>query len=154
MAEPPVRTLAKNRRARHEYHILETYEAGLVLTGTEVKAARLGRVQLTDGFVEIRNGEPYLVGIHIGQYSHGNRENHEPDRPRKLLLKRREIARLLGRTQVRGETAIPLGLYLKGNWIKVEIALARGKKLHDKRQAEKERVMAREAEEAIRDRLR
>ncbi|HXO18884.1 MAG TPA: SsrA-binding protein SmpB [Thermoanaerobaculia bacterium] len=143
------RPLASNRRARHEYHLLETLEAGLELTGTEVKAVRSGKVQLKDSFVEFRNGEAYLVGAHISHYSHGNRENHEPERPRRLLLSRREIDKLFGRSLAKGATVIPLSLYLKGNWIKMEIALAQGKKLYDKRAAEKKKVMDREMEEAV-----
>ncbi|MCP4661979.1 MAG: SsrA-binding protein SmpB [bacterium] len=147
--KPHSRSLASNRRARHEYHIHERFEAGLVLTGTEVKAARAGRVQLKDGFVEFRDGEAYLVGVHISPYSHGNRQNHEPERPRKLLLHRKEIARLAGRTQTKGFTIVPLAVYLRGHLIKVEIALVLGKKLYDKRQAARERELDREARAAI-----
>ncbi|HEX2254303.1 MAG TPA: SsrA-binding protein SmpB [Thermoanaerobaculia bacterium] len=146
--------LASNRRARHDYEILETLEAGLELVGTEVKAARAGKVQLKDSYVEVRNGQAFLVGAHISPYSHGNRQNHTPERDRRLLLSRREIDRLMGRTQMQGQTAIPLALYLKGNWIKLEVALAKGKKLHDKRAAAKERIAQRETEEAIRERVR
>jgi SsrA-binding protein len=150
MSEKPyTRQIASNRRARHEYHIHECFEAGLALTGTEVKAARSGKVQLREGFVEIRDGEAFLVGVHISPYSHGNRENHLPDRPRKLLLKKREIGRLYGRTRAKGTTAVPLQMYLKGNLVKVEIALVTGKKLYDKRQAERERELDREAREAV-----
>lgn len=150
MAEPVIRQLASNRRARHDYDILDAFEAGLVLTGTEVKAARQGKVQLRDGYVELRDGEAYLVGAHFSHYSHGNRENHEPDRPRKLLLSRRQLNRLFGRTTAgKSTTIIPLRLYLKGNWIKVEIALAQGKKLYDKREAERKREMDREMEAAM-----
>jgi len=149
-----VRPLAINRRARHDYELLETLEAGLVLTGTEVKACRLGRVQLRDAFVELRDGEAWLVGVHVSPYSHGNRENHLPDRPRKLLLHRREIDRLLGRVQVKGLTVIPLSLYLRGNRIKVELAVAQGRKSHDKREAERRREAEAEAREAIRDHRR
>ncbi len=148
---PHVRQLAGNRRAFHEYHIHERFEAGIALTGTEVKSARAGKVQLKDGFVELRDGEAYLTAVHISPYSHGNRENHEPERPRKLLLKKREIERLAGRTQGKGFTVVPLKLYLKGNRIKVEIALAQGKKLYDKRQAARERDLDREAREAMKD---
>ncbi len=143
------RQLASNRRARHEYHLLDQLEAGIALTGTEVKAARTGRVQLQDGFVEFRNGEAFLVGVHIAPYSHGNRENHLPDRPRKLLLKKRDCTRLESRSQGKGMTVVPLSLYLKGRRIKVEIALAQGKKLFDKRQTERERELDREAREAV-----
>jgi SsrA-binding protein len=144
-----VRDLASNRRARHEYEILDTYEAGLALTGTEVKAARAGKVQLKDSYVEFRDGRAFLVGAHISPYSHGNRENHDPERPRQLLLKRREIERLFGRTLLKGLTVIPLSVYLKGNWVKVELALAQGKKLYDKRETERRRTADREVEEAI-----
>jgi len=148
------KVLATNRKARHDYHVEETFEAGLVLKGTEVKAARAGKVQLKDSYVEVRGGEAWLVGAHISPYSHGNRQNHDPERDRKLLMSRREIDRLMGRTQVQGQTAVPLSLYLQGNWLKLEVALARGKKLHDKRQAAKERIARQEAEEAISDRLK
>jgi SsrA-binding protein len=147
--QPVVRELASNRRARHDYHILETFEAGLRLSGTEVKAARNGKVQLKDSFVEVRNGEAWLVGAHISPYSHGNRENHPPERDRKLLLRKRQIDRLFGRSQLKGQTVIPLSVYLKGNWVKVEIALAQGKKEFDKRDAIKERELDREAAAAV-----
>jgi SsrA-binding protein len=143
------RVLASNRRARHEYHVLETFEAGLELTGTEVKAAREGRVQLKDSYVEVRDGQAWLVGVHISPYSHGNRQNHPPERDRRLLMHRREIDRIFGRTMAKGLTAIPLEIYLKGNWMKAELALAQGKKLWDKREAAKKRILDREAEEAI-----
>lgn len=146
--QPPRATLASNRRARREYEILERFEAGVSLLGTEVKAARQGRVQLKDSYVEVRDGEAWLMGAHIGPYSHGNLQNHEPERPRKLLLKRRELDRLFGRTTIRGQTCIPLSVYLKGNRIKIEIALARGRKLYDKRRAEKDKIVDRELREA------
>jgi len=152
MSETPQthRTLASNRRALHDYHVLERLEAGLVLTGTEVKSCRTGRIQLQEGYVEIRGGEAWLLGIHIAQYSHGGRENHLPDRERKLLLGRREIDRLAGRVQARGFTIVPLSVYLKGSRIKVEIALVQGKKLHDKRETERRRELDREARAAMR----
>lgn len=149
--KPRTRQLASNRRAHHEYHVLERFEAGLVLRGTEVKAVRMGRVQLADGYVEFRNDEAFLIGIHVSHYSHGNRENHDPDRPRKLLLSRRDLDRLFGRAQTKGFTVVPLSMYLKGNWVKVELALVQGKKLHDKRQAEKERELDKEAREALKE---
>lgn len=148
------RPLASNRRARHDYSILETLEAGIVLLGTEVKSAREGRIQLKDSYVEVVDGEAYLVGAHISPYTHGNRNNHDPDRRRKLLLKRREIERLMGRITIQGQTCVPLTVYLKNNRIKVQIALAKGKKLYDKRQAAKAKLMDREAREALRDRGR
>jgi SsrA-binding protein len=146
--------LAANRRARHDYHILDKMEAGIALLGTEVKAVREGKIQLKDSYIEIREGEAYLVGAHISPYSHGNRENHDPDRPRKLLLKRREIDKLFGRITLQGQTCIPLSVYLKGNLIKLEIALAKGKKLYDKRQAEKAKILDKEAREAVSERRR
>ena len=146
----PLRPLATNKRARHDYEILEELEAGIELTGTEVKAVRAGKVQLKDSYVEFREGrEAYLIGAHISPYSHGNRENKEPERVRKLLLKKREIDRLFGRTQLKGLTVVPLSMYLKGNWVKLEIALVQGKKLYDKREAEKTRELDREAEAAV-----
>ena len=149
---PPVRSLATNKRVRHDYEVLDTFEAGMELSGTEVKAARNGKVQLKDSYVEFRGGQAYLVGAHISHYSHGNRENHEPERPRRLLLKKREIEKLYGRTLLKGFTVVPLSMYLKGNWLKVEIALAQGKKLYDKRQTERTKTLDREAEEAIKER--
>jgi SsrA-binding protein len=143
------RPLASNKRARHDYHVLETFEAGIQLAGTEVKSVREGRVQLKDSYVEFKDGQAYLVGAHVSPYSHGNRENRDPERVRKLLLKKREIDRLFGRTQLKGLTVVPLAVYLKGNWIKVELALVQGKKLYDKREAEKTRELDREAEAAI-----
>lgn len=141
--------LATNRKARHDYEILEKLEAGIALLGTEVKSVREGRIQLKDSYVEVVAGEAYLVGVHISPYSHGNRANHDPERRRKLLLQRRQIERIMGRTTMQGQTCIPLAVYLKGNRIKVEIALAKGKKLYDKRQAEKAKMMDKEAREAI-----
>ena len=147
--EPVKRVLASNRRATHDYQIVETEEAGIALSGTEVKAIRNGKIQLKDSFVEFRNGQAWLVGAHISPYSHGNRENHPPERDRRLLLKRRQIDKLFGRTLGKGFTVVPLSIYLKGNWIKIEIALAQGKKLYDKRQAEREKELDREIEKAV-----
>jgi len=125
--------IAKNRRAWHEFRILDTWEAGLVLLGTEVKALREGRVNLGDSYGEIRRGEAWLCKMHIGPYEQGNRENHAPFRRRKLLLNRREIRKLLPRIEEQGLTLVPLSLYFKRGRIKVELGLGRGKKLHDKR---------------------
>lgn len=119
------------------------------LLGTEVKSIRAGKIQLKDSYVEVREGEAFLVGAHISPYSHGNRQNHEPERDRRLLLNRREIDRLYGKTAIQGLTCIPLSVYAKGNRIKVEIAIARGKKFYDKRQAEKKRLQDAEAKAAI-----
>lgn len=148
-AKRPVKVLAKNRKARHDYHILETFTAGMVLTGTEVKSVRDGKIQLKDSYVEVRDHQAWLVGAHISPYSHGNRENHDPERPRKLLLHRREIDKLMGRTTIKGQTVVPLTVLLDGSWIKVEIALAQGKKLYDKRRAEKEKQVERELRDAV-----
>jgi SsrA-binding protein len=126
--------IASNRRARHDYSIVDTYEAGLVLTGTEVKSLRAGRASLVDGFATIRDGEVWLQGVHIPEYAQGTWTNHEPRRQRKLLLHRAEIERLLGKTRESGLTLVPLQLYFSGSHVKVELALARGKRSYDKRQ--------------------
>jgi len=138
--------IAQNRYARHEYEILETFEAGLELSGTEVKSLRTGRANLREGYVRIENGEAWLMQTHISPYEQGNRTNHEPDRRRRLLLHRREIEYLDGKVRLQGLTLVPLDLHLRNNRIKLEIGLARGKKLWDKRQAIAERDSRREAE--------
>lgn len=130
-----IKIVASNRRARHEYEILETWEAGLVLQGTEVKALREGHVNLGDAYGEIRDGEGWVVKMHIGPYEQGNRENHEPFRPRKLLLHRREIRKMLPKLEEKGLTLVPLRLYFREGRAKLELGLGRGKKLHDKRDA-------------------
>ena len=144
------RVLSANRRASHDYFLLERFEAGLVLSGTEVKAAREGKVQLKDSYVAIQGGEAWLQNAHISHYSHGNRENHDPMRSRKLLLHREEIRKLIGKTQEKGLALIPLRFYLKKGRIKCELALAKGKKLYDKRAAERARTAEAEAREAVR----
>lgn len=144
--------LARNRRARHEYEVLDTFEAGIVLQGTEVKSIRAGKLQLKDSYVEVVDGEAFLVGAHVNPYTHGNLSNHEPERRRKLLLHRGEIDKIFGRTAIQGQTCVPLAVYLKGNHIKVEIGLARGKKQRDKRSDLKKRILDREAEAALKDR--
>lgn len=133
------KTVCKNRRAFHEYEILESLEAGMVLVGTEVKSLREGRVNLKDSYAKLEDGEIYLVEAHISPYSHGNIMNHDPLRPRKLLLRKKEIRRLSGKVQERGLTLIPLQIYFKGGKAKVELALAKGKRLYDKRAAIKKR---------------
>jgi SsrA-binding protein len=138
--------LAHNRQARHEYEILETFEAGLELQGTEVKALRNGRANLREGYVRIENGQAWLMQTNISPYEQGNRGNHEPDRRRRLLLHKREIEYLDGRVRLQGLTLVPLDLHLRNNRIKLEIGLARGKKLWDKRQAIAERDSRRETE--------
>jgi SsrA-binding protein len=149
MVESAIKILSDNRQAEHLYHLLERMEAGLALTGTEVKAAKDGKIQLKDAFAEVQSNEAWLLNAHIGQYSHGNRENHEPTRRRKLLLHREEIDKLLGKTREKGLTLIPTKIYLKNGHIKVELALAKGKKLHDKRESERTREMEAEARAAI-----
>lgn len=144
--------LASNRKALHDYEVLERLEAGLVLAGTEVKSVRAGRVQLKDSYVSFQDGQAYLVGVHISPYSHGNRENHEPERPRRLLLHRREVDRLYGQVQQKGLSVVPLAIHLKGPWIKAELGLVRGKRQYDKRQAEKEKTLDREMRQAMSER--
>lgn len=148
------KTLATNREAYHHYFILETYEAGIQMTGTEVKSARAGRVNLKDGYVSVRDGEVYLLNVHISQYSHGNRQNHDPDRERRLLMHKREIIRLQSKVQEKGLTLVPTKFYFKGNLIKCEIGLAKGKKLYDKRADEAKKTQEREARAAIKNRNR
>lgn len=149
------RLVATNRKARHDYHVEETYEAGLVLTGTEVKALREGRANLRDSFARIERGEVFLYNAHISPYSHGNRWNHEPTRTRKLLLHKDEIRRLAGKVQQQGLTLVPLELYFNERGVaKVLLALARGKKLWDKRRDIARREAEREAERAVKERVR
>ena len=145
------RAIATNRRARHEYSILETLEAGLVLRGTEVKSLRAGLVNFKDSYATVRNGEVWLLGCHINPYSHGTDANHDPERDRKLLLHSKEIGRLSGKVAERGLTLIPLKLYFKKGRAKLEIGLGRGKKLHDKRSALRERETRREMEKVVRE---
>jgi SsrA-binding protein len=146
--------IAQNKRARHDYQIEDTYEAGLVLTGTEVKSLRAGRANLTDGYALIRDGEAWLEGVHIPEYTMGTWTNHAARRPRKLLLHRREIGKLIGATNEPGRTLIPLALYFKDGKAKVEIAVARGKRTYDKRQDIAKRDALREMERARAARLR
>jgi SsrA-binding protein len=153
-AETDVKLLAANRAAAHNYFLLDRFEAGLVLTGTEVKAARDGKVQLKDAYGDVRGGEAWLVNAHISPYSHGNIMNHDPLRSRKLLLHRKEIDKLIGKTREGGLTLIPTRVYLKTGRIKCELALARAKKLHDKREAERRRTTEAEARDAVRNRKR
>lgn len=143
--------VAANRKARHDYTIEDVFEAGVVLTGTEVKALRAGRASLVDGWCEVESGEAYLHGVHIPEYSQGTWTNHAPRRKRKLLLHREEIDRLEARTREKGHTIVPLALYFLDGRAKVEIALARGKKDWDKRQALRERQDNMEAQRAMRD---
>jgi SsrA-binding protein len=147
----PSRDVASNRQASHRYHLLERWECGLVLQGTEVKALRDGKAQIKDGYASVRDGEVWLHNVHIPAYAPAARENHEPERPRRLLLHRHEIERLIGKSAERGLTIIPTRVYFSGRNAKVEIALARGKKLHDKRETEKERTWNREKARLMRE---
>ena len=151
---PGVKVIATNRKAARDYNLEDRHEAGLVLTGTEIKSVRAGRVNLSDGYVQPRGGELWLLNIHIGPYDPAGRHGHEPRRARKLLLHRREINRLVARIQERGYTIVPTRLYLKGGRAKVEIALARGKRKYDKRQTIAKRDAQREIERALKDRRR
>lgn len=148
------RTIALNRRARHEYAVDETIEAGLVLTGTEIKSIRAGRVNLADAYARVEHGEAWLIGAHIAPYEQGNRFNHEPLRTRKLLLHRDQIAELGGRLAAKGYTLVPLRLYLRKGMAKLELGIARGKKAHDKRRAIAERDMRRELERETKAKVR
>src|ERR1700675_2386807 len=148
------KTISRNRKAYHDYEILETYEAGIVLRGTEVKSLRESQVNFKDCYAAIDNGETWLIGCYISPYHHGTDANHDPERKRKLLLHKREIARLLGKIAERGLTLIPLRLYFKAGRVKVELGLARGKKLHDKRASLRERESRREMEKESRARSR
>ena len=146
--------IAENRRARHEYHLLERFEAGLVLTGTEVKSLRDGKAILQRAFGDLRDGELYLVGAHIPEYTQGNVANHDPDRERKLLLHRRELDQLVGKVQEKGLTLVPTRLYWKDGRAKVELALARGKDVRDKRRDIADRDARRQIERALKTRDR
>ncbi len=142
----PDETIAVNRRARHDYAIEQTLEAGLVLTGTEIKSIRAHRVNIAEAYARIERGEAWLIGAHIAPYEQGNRYNHEPLRTRKLLLRRGEIDELTGLTTAKGLTIVPLRLYIRGGMAKLELGVARGKKAHDKRRSIAERDMRRELE--------
>jgi SsrA-binding protein len=146
--------IADNRRARHDYHLLDRHEAGLVLTGTEVKSLRAGRATLGQAYAEIRDGEAWLLNMEIAIYDQGNRANHEPARARKLLLHRREIDRLYGQVREKGLTLVPTRLYFKDGRVKVELALARGKDVHDKRRTVVDREAKRQMERALKSRSR
>jgi SsrA-binding protein len=143
-----VKVISQNRKAYHDYHIEETVESGIALLGTEVKSLREGRAHLKDSYVILKSGEAFLLNCHISPYSHGNIMNHEPLRTRKLLMHRKEIDRLRGKVEGKGFTLIPLKLYFKDSFVKVEIGLARGKKLFEKRDTIKEREAKREIEKA------
>jgi len=144
-----IEPIARNKRARYDYHILETWEAGIVLTGTEVKSLRNGKATLTDAYGILKDGEVFLLNLHISPYDAGHQFNHEPERTRKLLLHRKEIRRLIGAVERQGLTLIPLDLYFKHGKAKVTMGLGKGKKLHDKRDTERERDANREIARAV-----
>lgn len=145
-------SVARNPRARHEYHLLETWETGIVLRGTEVKSLRTGKASIKEAYARIHRGEVWLEGLHITPYEQGNRWNHEPVRSRKLLMHRREIQRLIGGVEQQGCTLVPLEIYFSNGRAKVALALAKGKKLHDKRETLKQRAADREMARALRSR--
>ncbi len=147
-----IKDICRNRRAFHEYEILDRLECGLVLTGTEVKSLREGKSSLEEAYARIEDNEVWLIGSDIPEYAMGNRMNHKPKRPRKLLLHRREIARFAGKASQRGFTLVPLRLYFKNGRAKVELAVCRGKQLHDKREAQKKKDADREIRRALSDR--
>jgi SsrA-binding protein len=146
--------IADNRKAGHDYHLLESFEAGVVLQGTEVKAIREGRVNLRDSYCRFEHGEPFLMGAHIGQYSHGGYQSHDPVRPRKLLLHTAEIHKLVGKTTERGLTVVPTRMYFKHGKVKLTVALAKGKNTIDKRETVRRREAERETRAAIKSRQR
>lgn len=148
------KTIVTNRAAFHEYHVVDKYEAGVALTGTEVKSVRAGQVQLKDSYVAVRGGEAWLLNMHVSPYSHGNRLNHEPMRERKLLLHRREIDKLEDATTTKGMTLVVTRVYLKRGRVKFEIGVARGKKLYDKRETEMRRTVERETRAQLKERSR
>ena len=149
-----IKLLAENRKARHDYFLEDRLETGMVLTGSEVKSARNGKIQLVDAYGTIRDNELWLMNAHISSYEPANRENHNPGRPRKLLAHRREIRRLIGKTREKGLTLIPTKIYLKQGRIKCELALAKGKQLHDKRETIRRREVDRETRAAVKARQR
>jgi len=154
VSEEKIKIIATNRKARHEYNILETYEAGMVLKGTEVKSLREGKANLKDSYAKMNKEEVFLLNLYISPYEKGNRYNQDPTRPRKLLLHRSQIRRLLGRVVEKGLTLVPLRLYFKGSYAKVELALAVGKKLYDRRKSIAEREAERTVRRALKERNR
>jgi len=152
--EGGVKIIAQNKTARVNYSILDTYEAGIALTGTEVKSIREGRVNLKDSYAAVKDGEVWLYDMHVSPYSHGNRYNHDPLRPRKLLLHKREIKRLYGKSRERGLTLVPLSLYFKNGKVKVALGVGQGKKLYDRREEIKRRDDKRAMERALREKNR
>ncbi len=153
MAKKDPNAIATNRKARHDYFIEETYEAGIVLQGTEIKSIRAGRVNLKDAFARISNGEAYVHNMHISPYEQGNRYNHDPTRARKLLLHKKEINKLIGQTQMKGYSLIPLKIYIKNGVAKLLIGLGKGKKKYDKREDLKQKAAKRDVERAMKERF-
>jgi SsrA-binding protein len=152
--EQAQKSIAENRKAFHDYHILETFEAGVALLGTEVKAIREGNVNLRDSYASVEDGEVWILNVHINPYSHRGYADHEPTRRRKLLLKRQEIRKLIGRTVEKGMTLVPTRMYFKNGHVKVAIGLAKGKQAHDKRETVKKRDAERETRAAVKERIR
>ena len=146
------KTVATNRKARFEYHLLETFEAGIALKGTEVKSARAGKVNFKDSYATIKKEEIILENMHISHYEPASRFNHDPERPRKLLLHRKQIRKLIGKIEEKGNTLVPVRMYLKNGWLKIELALAKGKQLYDKREAIAKRDQDREAQRELKNR--
>lgn len=151
MSKDHSKPIAQNRRASHDYFIEETFEAGLVLQGTEIKSIRAGKVSLNDAHIRITDGEAFVINMHIAPYEQGNRFNHDPTRTRKLLLHRKEIDKLFGQVQQKGYTIVPLKLYIKNGFAKLLIGLSRGKKLYDKREDMKQKQMKRDIDRALKD---
>jgi len=147
-----IKVVAQNKKARHDYHIEDTFETGMVLTGTEIKSIRAGKANLKDSFARIQNGEIFLHNMHVSPYEQGNRYNHDPLRTRKLLLQKKQISKLIGITKEQGYSLVPLRMYLKNGFAKLELALAKGKKLYDKRETLKKKDAQREVERAFRER--
>ena len=143
------KTVASNKKAFHEYHIMEKFQAGIVLTGTEIKSIRAGKINLKDSYARVEKGEVWLYKAHISPYEMGNIYNHDPERKRKLLLTKKEIQKLIGRMKTSGETLVPLKVYITGGWAKVEIGLAKGKKLHDKREDIAKKTAKRDMDRAM-----
>ena len=154
MAKDSVKLIANNKKAYHDYFILDTYEAGIALHGTEVKSLRMGKCSIKESFIRIENGEVFVYGMHISPYEMGNIFNRDPFRVRKLLLHRKEINKLMGKIKQEGLTLIPLSLYFKKQYVKVELGLCKGKKLYDKREAMAKRDAKRDIDRAIKERLR
>ncbi|MFP4017043.1 MAG: SsrA-binding protein SmpB [Halanaerobiales bacterium] len=154
MAKEDVRVIARNKKARHDFNIEDVYEAGIKLKGTEIKSIREGKVNLKDSFALVENGEVWLYNMHISPYSHGNRANHEPERKRKLLLNKSEIRTFIGKVKMKGYTLVPLSIYIRKNLAKVELALATGKNVRDKRRDIAKKTAEREIEKAFKERQR